>query len=252
MSSKRGPSIWKARNIVSVIIGAALAIALCLSAFAQSLNPRAPTPLLAGENRGKLDCMVGPNYWSFRYRKGPGKLSVGFTSMGLFGNPTNCTVEVIIHGNGWTTSRTLTSNGTLAQLVMPATFPGPGSAVLELRVNGTCLVRMGGDYTVSASGEGFDFGGAAAGPRSDPIVGTYAVMVYPPDWNFNNNISIHLAANGTVHTSEGQSGTWKVFDPEGMIYSVVIGAHRWSLKLTPGLGLANTSDPSVLVFQAVR
>ena len=118
---------------------------------------------------------------------------------------------------------------------MPATFPGPGSAVLELRVNGTCLVRMGGDYTVSASGEGFDFGGAAAGPRSDPIVGTYAVMVYPPDWNFNNNISIHFAANGTVHTSEGQSGTWKVFDPEGMIYSGLIGAHRWSLKLTPGL-----------------
>jgi hypothetical protein len=255
MSSKRGQSVWNARNILAVSLGAVLAIALSISASAQSLNPNAPTPMVAGENRGTLDCMVGPQYWSFKFRKGSAQVTVGFTSMGLFGNPMTTTIEVIIHGSGWTTSRSLTSNGRLAQLVMPANFKGPGSAVIELRVNGTCLVRAGGDYTVTASGDGIDFGGTggtAAAPRSDPIVGSYAVMVYPPDWNFGTGLSIRFAANGTVQTSDGHSGTWKVFDPGAMIYTVVIGPDRWSLKLKPGLGLSNTSDLSVLVFQAVR
>ncbi|MFZ0051325.1 MAG: hypothetical protein WAK96_06080 [Desulfobaccales bacterium] len=258
MSSKRGQSVWNARNILSVSLGAALVLALSLSAAAQSLNPRAPTPMVAGENRGTLDCMVGPQYWSFKYRKGSGKITVGFTSMGLFGNPMTTTIEVVLHGpNGQVIqSRSLTSNGRVAQLVMPGTFAGPGSAVIELKVNGTCLVRAGGDYTVIASGDGIDFGGTgggmAAGPRSDPIVGTYAVMVYPPDWNFGSGLSIRFAANGTVQTSDGHSGTWQAFDPGAMIYTVVIGPDRWSLKLKPGLGLCNTTDLSVLVFQAVR
>jgi hypothetical protein len=37
-----------------------------------------------------------------------------------------------------------------------------------------------------------------------------------------------------------------------MIYSVVMGADRWSLKLIPGRGLFNPSDLSVVVFQSVR
>ena len=60
------------------------------------------------------------------------------------------------------------------------------------------------------------------------------------------------AADGTVRTTDGHSGAWKVFDPEAMIYTVVVGRDRWSLKLMPGRGLANTSDVSTLVFQAVR
>ncbi len=255
MSHQRGQSVWNPRNILSVSLAAALAMALSFSAAAQSLNPNAPTPMVAGDNRGSLDCMVGPQYWSFKFRKGSGQVTVGFTSMGLFGNPMTTTIEVIIHGSGWTTSKPLTSNGRLAQLVMPANFKGPGSAVIELKVNGTCLVRAGGDYTLSASGEGIDLGGAggrAAAPRSDPIVGSYAVMVYPPDWNFGAGISIRFAPNGTVQTSEGQRGTWTVFDPGAMIYTVVIGPDHWSLKLKPGLGLTNSNDQSVLVFQAVR
>ncbi len=252
MSNKRGQSVWKASNILSVILGAAFVIAFSSFASAQSLNPNAPTPMVAGENRGTLDCMVGPQYWSFKYKKGSGKITVGFTSMGLFGNPMTTTMEVIIHGSGWTDSRSLTSRGTVAQLVMPGTFKGPGTAVIELRVNGTNLVRAGGDYTIAASGDAFDFGGTAASARTDPIVGTYALMVFPPGWDFNSSISVHFSANGTVQASDGHSGTWQVFDPGAMIYSVVMGSDRWSLKLVPGRGLSNTNDLSVLVFQAVR
>jgi hypothetical protein len=61
-----------------------------------------------------------------------------------------------------------------------------------------------------------------------------------------------LLAQGTVQTTDGHSGTWKIFDPDAMIYSVVMGADRWSLKLIPGRGLFNPSDLSVVVFQSVR
>jgi hypothetical protein len=254
MSNKRGQSVWNASNILSVILGAVLTIALSIPASAQSLNPKAPTPMVAGENRGTLDCMVGPQYWSFKYKKGSGKITVGFTSMGLFGNPMTTTIEVILHAsNGQVVqSRSLTSRGTVAQLEMPGTFPGPGSAMVELRVNGTCLVRAGGDYTIAVSGDAIDSGGTAAAARQDPIVGTYALMVFPPGWNFGSSISVNFSANGTVRASDGHSGTWKVFDPGAMIYSVDIGREHWSLKLVPGRGLFATSDLSVVVFQAVR
>lgn len=230
------------------------------SAAAQSLDPGAPTPLKMGENRGTLDCMVGPQYWSFRYRKGPGKLNVRFASMGLFGNPTNATVNITIKEahQKWTVSRSLTSRGQAAVLDMPATFPDSGLAVVELASNGTCLVRAGGDYAITPSGAGIDPGGggdSAASPApnaADRIVGTYAVMVCAPDFDCQGSLAIRFAADGSVRTTDGHSGRWTLFDPDAGIYSVVMGRDRWSLKLIPGRGLFNTNDLSVVVFQAVR
>jgi hypothetical protein len=254
MNNKPGQSVWNVSTILSAILCIFFAIALPISGSAQSLNPKSPTPLAAGENRGTLDCMVGPHYWSFKYKKGSGKITVNFTSMGLFGNPQTTTIEVVLHAsNGQVVqSRSLTSRGTVAQLVMPGTFPGPGTAYIELRTQGPCLVRAGGDYTIAVSGDAIDFGGTSSAARTDPIVGTYAMMVYPPDFDFSHTISFHFSADGTVRATDGHRGTWKVFDPDAMIYEVVVGRHRWSLKLVPGRGLADTSDVSTIVFQAVR
>jgi hypothetical protein len=211
-----------------------------------------------GENRGTLDCMVGPQYWSFDYRKGPGKLSVRFSSMGLFGNATTATMNVVISDlhHKWTETRALTSRGPPVALDIPANFPGPGGAVVELTSNGTCLVRAGGDYVITASGPAIEFGGAAARSNAasgqDRIVGTYSVMVCAPDFDCQGSLAIRFFDNGTVRTTDGHNGTWTLFDPDGLIYSVVIGSDRWSLKLLPGRGLFNASDLSVVVFQSVR
>jgi hypothetical protein len=118
-------------------------------------------------------------------------------------------------------------------------------------------VRAGGDYAIAVTGAGIDFAGAAAAESAaqagpDRIVGSYAVMVCAPDFDCQNSLAIRFAANGTVQTTDGHSGTWKIFDPDALIYSVVMGSDRWSLKLVPGRGLFNTSDLSVVVFQAVR
>src|SRR5271165_6601641 len=115
----------------------AFLIVLAAPAYAQSLDSRSPTRLTPGENRGTLDCMVGPQYWSFKYNKGTGKLNVRFSSMGLFGNPTTATINVTISDlhHTWTATRALTSSGPAAVVDMPATFTEPGEAVVELAAN---------------------------------------------------------------------------------------------------------------------
>jgi hypothetical protein len=221
--------------------------------MAQSLNFKAPTPLLPGENHGTIDNMVGSHYWSFRYVKGSANIAVSFTSMGLFGNPSTATIEVVLHSPDGKVFGTvpLTSNGRTARTSWPGTFAGPGTGIIELRTAGMALVRNGGDYSLTVSGEGVDFTGVhAAGPEQ--IAGTYSVMVCGADFDCQNGVSARFAADGTVATTDGHTGTWKVFDPESLIYSVVIGQERWSLKLVPGRGLFNTHDLSVAVFQAVR
>ena len=202
--------------------------------------------------------MVGPQFWSFNYKKGDGNISVSFTSMGLFGNPMTTTIQVVLHIKGQAVeSRDLTSNGHVAKIDIPGTFKESGTVMVELRPTGSNLVRAGGDYTIAVTGPGIDFAGIAAADSAakagpDRIVGAYAVMVCAPDFDCQNSLAIRFAANGTVQTTDGHSGTWKIFDPDALIYSVVMGPDRWSLKLVPGRGLFNTSDLSVVVFQAVR
>src|ERR1700675_497160 len=84
------------QHLAGMGLAVALGVAFVAPAPAQSLDPKAPTPLAAGENRGTLDCMVGAQYWSFKYHKGPGKISIRFASMGLFGNPTTATMQIAL------------------------------------------------------------------------------------------------------------------------------------------------------------
>ena len=218
--------------------------------FSQSLSQRTPTPLVAGENHGTLDNMVGPQFWVFKYLKGPGKVTINFTSMGLFGNRQNTTIEVVfLDPSGKVIdTKSLTSHGTAAQLELPANFVHPGTMIVELRPTGMALVRAGGDYSIVLSGPAIDLAGAkAAGPEQ--VVGTYSMMTCPPDFDCQ---AVRFQANGTVMTADGHTGTWKMFDPDALIYTVVIGRDRWSLKLVPGRGLVNTDDTSIVAFQAVK
>ena len=77
-------------------------------------TPKDPTPLVPGKRtRGTvLDNQVGSQYWSFRYVAGKANISVRLTSMGLFGNPTPATIEVVLHNPDGKVfgSRPLTSN----------------------------------------------------------------------------------------------------------------------------------------------
>ena len=219
----------------------------------QSLDSKKPTPLMVGENHGTVDNMVGAQYWGFRYHKGDCKVTVRFTSMGLLGNAQTTTVNVVLYGaNGDVfLQRTITSNGREAQIEMPGNFTGPGSVTVAIKPTGNALVRAGGDYTIVVTGTGVELGAGGA-PATAGIVGTYSVMVCAPDFDCQSGLAIKFAADGTAETTDGHSGTWKLFDPDQMIYTLVMGGDRWTLKLVPGRGLFATSDLSVVVFQAIR
>jgi hypothetical protein len=241
------------RRLGEVFLAIALAAVLAAPVSAQSLNIKAPTPLVAGDNRGTVDNMVGAQYWSFKYGAGKATIVVRFTSMGLFGNPRPGTINIVLHAADGKVfgTRSLTSSGKVAEDDWPGTFSSPGIAIVEIRSTDSNLVRNGGDYTIKIVGDAVNFAGArAAGPEQ--IVGTYAVMVCPPDFDCQGSLAARFMPDGTVATTDGHKGTWKIFDPGAMVYAVAIGKDRWSMKLVPGRGLFNTSDLSVVVFQSVR
>ena len=232
----------------------ALAVALALSSpgLAQSLDSRNPTPLRPGDNKGQIDNQTGAQFWAFHYRPGAGDIRVSFVSMGLFGAPMACTVNVVLHtADGKIIGhQQLTSTGQPAQLDWPGKFDHAGEGIIEIQPMSSNIVRNGGDYVINVSGSGVVYGPAGP-PDAAEVAGTYAVMVCPPDFQCDG-LAIRFALDGGVVTTDGHSGRWTLFDPDARIYSVVIGADRWTLKLVPGRGLVDTHDQSVVVFQSVR
>lgn len=239
------------RVLAGVLFSAALLAAAPVGA--QSLDIHNPTPLVAGENHGTVDSMVGAQYWLINCHKGAVHISLQFTSMGLFGNATASTIQEVLHqGNGKVlASRVITSPGQTVQNDWPGTCASKSTMIVELRPPGNSLVRSGGDYSLIVDGDGVDYASGGT-PGPDRIVGTYSVMVCAPDWDCQNSLAAHFAADGSVRLTDGHSGKWEAFDPDGMIYTVVIGGDRYSLKLMPGRGLFGTNDLSVPIFQAVR
>lgn len=234
----------------------ALFLAACVppAVDAQSLDPKAPAPLQPGENRATVDSAVGSQFWSFAYGKGKASLLIHFTAMGVLGAPGTASIQVVLHaGDGrYFGSRQLrSSGGKPADLDWPATFTDTGTVIVEIQPPQNSLIRTGGDYTIAVQGAAVDFRGVRArGPEQ--IAGTYAVKGCPPDFDCSGSLSIRFKPDGTVQTSDGHRGTWEVFDEDALIYSVVIGADHWSLKLLPGRGLADVSNPEVLTFQSIK
>jgi hypothetical protein len=250
---QRGVFKMRKRNWRAVFIGGLAALALGSQGHAQSLDPRNPTPLQPGENHGTIDNQTGAQYWALHYNPGSGTIAVRFTSMGIFGNPMAATVNVVVldPGGKMIGHQALTSSGQPAQLSWPGKFTKSGVWVVEIQPMGSNLVRNGGDYVISVTGSGITSAGAGAGPSPNDIVGTYAVMSCPPDLQCDG-LGIRFAPGGGVMTTDGHQGRWTLFDPDARIYTVVIGPDRWTLKLSPGRGLMDTHDQTIVIFQSVK
>ena len=238
------------RGYIASFAGTIAAVLLSLSgAGAQSLDSKHPVALMPGENTGTVDSMVGPQFWSFHTQKGSAKIVVRFGAMGLFGNASASTIQVVLHDSTGKqfAAESITSTGKPVQVSWPGTFSKPSTVILEIRPAMSSLIRTGGDYSIQVSGA-VDFTNVKA-PGPERIAGTYSLMVCPPTLDCQ---AARFFPNGSVKTADGTTGTWSSFDPQALIYTVKIGSNQWSLKLIPGRGLVNTADTTVLVFQAVR
>lgn len=236
---------------IAGVVGSVAAVLLSLpgGAGAQSLDSKHPTPLVAGENTGTVDSMVGPQYWSFHTRTGSASIVVRFAAMGLFGNASASTIQVVLHDSTGKqfAAESVTSTGKPVEVSWPGKFPKPSTVILEIRPMGSSLVRTGGDYSVQVNGA-VAFSNAKP-PGPERIAGTYSLMVCPPTLDCQ---ATRFFPDGSVKTADGTTGTWTSFDPQALIYTVKIGSNQWSLKLIPGRGLVDTANTSGIIFQAVR
>ena len=229
------------RNL-SILIAIFLAVG-CASA--QSLKPENPYPMKAGINRATSDSLVGTHYWYFYATLGTNRLTVRLkTPTTLYGAQLNTalTVTVTDEKRTWSVTRTATSKPNASEATFTAEkLKNKQKIIVSVAPPNQNLLRMGGDYEIEATGD-VAFGEVMSAP--DPIIRTYEAKMY-------TNGATKFLADGTVVTSDGYRGTWKAFDPENHIYTVVLGVYQFSVQYRPGYGLVETGN-DLIAFQELR
>jgi hypothetical protein len=230
------------RRAFPLVFGAIFAIAA--NAYAQSLDSHHPAPLQAGENNGTVDNFVGNNYFSLTGGPGAVTIVVTYKSMGLLGNAqrSSLNIELSDDKHSWTEKRTISSLASSNTAKLVGNLKAPTRLILSIMPPSGGLVRMGGDYAVTATGAvRFD-------PPLSPtelIVGTYT----PMSIHDNEDSATKFEPNGTLEFASGTVGRWKLFDAGTRMYTVQFANTRMSLKLVPGRGLVDAHDPTIIVFQ---
>lgn len=224
----------------------ALLFGICTSgASAQSLKPDAPTPLKPGINRGLVDALVGPHYWTYTANPGASKVHVSFSAMGIYGTAPRTTVTVTMSdaANTWHTSKLLTSQGTPVDTTFEGVPKTTSKIIVKVAPPTNALLRVGGNYEIEVTGAvSFD----QAGSTAAPIVGIYKQLA-----GYTKPLGdCKFTADGKIVTTNGATGDWKLFDENDQIYVVNIeGEERQSLKYVPGRGLLNND---IINYQLLR
>ena len=215
---------------------------------AQSLKPGEPYPLKAGINQATSDSLVGTHYWYFYATPGTSRITVRLkTPTTLYGAQQNSTLTITVRDErGGRAVKTVngTPNG------RETTFTAPKldkrmKIVVSVAPPNQNLLRMGGDYEIEVTGD-VDFDGAKA--AGDPIVRTFEAKT-----GYNSYGAVKFLADGTIETSNGYRGTWKIFDRENRIYLVTMNdGYKTSVQYLPGYGLVKPSEPNLIEFQELR
>lgn len=213
---------------------------------AQSLKPENPYPLNAGINKGTSDSLVGIQYWYFYATPGSNRLTVRFKQpTTLYGAQPNTVLTITLtdEKKTWRVVKTVTSNKNSSEATFTADkVKNRMKIIVSVAPPNQNLIRMGGDYELEATGDvAFDEVKSVA----DPIIRTY-------DSKVNSYGAIKFLADGTVAASDGSRGTWKTFDSENRIYTVVIENFRFTVQYIPGYGLVKPGEPNSIVFQELR
>jgi|HubBroStandDraft_5_1064220.scaffolds.fasta_scaffold08823_5 hypothetical protein len=228
----------------SILLIALATLPALSAAAAQSLDPRSPAPLQPGNNSGTVDNFVGSNYFTLTGGPGSVVITVSYNSMSLLGNAQRSAlnIELTDDKRSWTERRTISSMKQSSSTTMTGNLKVPTRLILSIIPPSGGLVRMGGDYTVTATGAAkFDL------PLSPTqlIVGTYT----PMSVHDNEDSAARFSPDGTLEFASGTRGRWKLFDASSMLYTVQFAQTRLSLKLIPGRGLVDPHDLTAIVFQ---
>ena len=229
---------------LSILVAFFLAVG-CVSA--QSLKPENPYPLSSGINKGTSDSLVGTHYWYFYATPGSNRLTVRFKNpTTLYGTELNnnvLTITVTDDKKTWKVVKTVSSKKNASEATFVAEkLDKKMKIIVTVAPPNQNLIRMGGDYELEATGDvQFEEVKSAA----DPIIRTYEGK----DYSYS---AVKFLANGTIEVADGSTGTWKVFDKENRIYTVVIEGQRFSVQYLPRYGLVRPGEPNLILFQELR
>ena len=228
----------------------ALFVVFTVGASAQSLKPDNPYPLKAGINQGTADSFVGAHYWYFYANPGEVKVTVRLgsakTALGASIN-TTLTVTLTDAAGTWKPAvKFLGNRSNLTQATYGGRIAKRTKILLSVAPPAGTLLRTGGDYQIEATGSA-DFDELKE--TGDPIVRTFEDKAMHTGESYG---AVKFNADGSVVTASGLTGTWRVFDRESRVYTVVIGRDRYSVQYIPGLGLVKPSDPTDIEFQELR
>ena len=228
----------------TAVLTALFLASVCASA--QSLKPDAPHPLRDGINRATSDSLVGTHYWYFYAVPGSSTVKVRLKQpTTLYGSQMKTTLTVTLTDGKrtWRSTKLLTANPNGSEVSFTADKVAKRQTIIvSVAPPNQNLIRMGGDYEIEVTGN-VEFNGETS--NQDPVVRTY-------DSKMNSYGATRFLANGSIIASDGTRGTWKAFDPDNRVYSIVIGEFRFSAQYRPGYGLVKPSEPNLIIFQELR
>jgi outer membrane protein OmpA-like peptidoglycan-associated protein len=155
-------SLFKNFRCVALIF---FAVPLC----AQSHDPKSPTPLGPGVNKGNVDNITGPVYYSFLGGPGHVTMNFGFKSLGVFGNPLKESLSFDIYENGKFLSHSVIVSTDKIERIAPAgDLATPREFTIYL-IPQQGTIRLGGYYEIEITGA-VKFGAAkATGDGAQPV-----------------------------------------------------------------------------------
>lgn len=221
-----------------------LALALAAPVCAQSLKPESPAPLQPGINQGTVDNFVGTHYWYFM--GGPGHTSVHaqFTPMSLLGNAHQSQITMTLSdaAHTWHTDNVLSSDCKTVDYTFNGDLKAPTKVLVSVAPPARGLVRSGGTYQLEVTGA-VSFGRMS---DADPVIGMYKQMA-----GYTSLLGdCRFLADGSIQTTSGANGDWKLFDKDSQTYVINIqGQDRHSLQFVPGRGLC---DRDMIIFQQIQ
>jgi outer membrane protein OmpA-like peptidoglycan-associated protein len=120
--------------------------------WAQSHDPKSPTPLGPGVNKGNVDNVTGPVYYSFQ--GGPGRVTMnfGFKSLGVFGNPLKESLSFDIYENGKFLSHSVIVSTDKMERIAPAGDLLTPRLFTVYVIPQEAAIRMGGYYEIEITG----------------------------------------------------------------------------------------------------
>ncbi|MGD0892867.1 MAG: OmpA family protein [Terracidiphilus sp.] len=122
--------------------------------FSQSHDPKHPTPLAPGINKGNVDTTSGPVYYYFYGEPGRIDFRMAFHEMGIFGNPLRQTLTFALAdetGKAFFT-QPVVSQGNLGEVSNHGTFNRHTKVLVSITAQ-QAINRMGGYYEFSVTGD---------------------------------------------------------------------------------------------------